>query len=539
MMCVCAIILVILINLGKSGNPQRFDQVTRLSEGWYYMEGNEKVYVTLPARIRQEKGEALVLCYEGLEREKTGAALTTRAAGYRLKITAGERVLYQYEDTFFPRNRQMASKVNCTARLPENFDGEKISFTYYNTNGGIYEIPEIYAGSDMAVLFYQCAKDAAMLITVFVLAVLGILAVCIAVYIKHKGVREKRFLDIACFLFFCVCWFVTDSSLAQALGGSSPMIRYISFYAFMLLAVPMLHFVKDTEGMQKYPVIDLVLAGFYINVVAQSVLNFFGVFTFVDMLFVTHLLLMAGIIAVITVLIREYKEDGSKELFTILQSFIVVAGGGALALVLYWVLRISCYEIFFECGIVVMIILLIRSLLDTMVQNLKFKTEIMVYQRLANEDIMTGMKNRRAFDTMLARIKEEIDTRQNPFLIFMDVNKLKNINDSMGHDVGDEVIIAAAKTIEKAYGKDGQCFRIGGDEFCAILMDTNETEEELSERLDTEIRRYNKTCSKYQLSVARGISSLRDEKGRLKTISDWKREADLNMYADKGWVKRT
>lgn len=49
MMCVCAIILVILINLGKSGNPQRFDQVTRLSEGWYYMEGNEKVYVTLPA----------------------------------------------------------------------------------------------------------------------------------------------------------------------------------------------------------------------------------------------------------------------------------------------------------------------------------------------------------------------------------------------------------------------------------------------------------------------------------------------------------
>lgn len=114
-----------------------------------------------------------------------------------------------------------------------------------------------------------------------------------------------------------------------------------------------------------------MLAGFYINVVAQSVLNFFGVFTFVDMLFVTHLLLMAGIIAVITVLIREYKGNGSKELFTILQSFIVVAGGGALALVLYWVLRISCYEIFFECGIVVMIILLIRSLLDTMVQNLK------------------------------------------------------------------------------------------------------------------------------------------------------------------------
>ncbi len=361
----------------------------------------------------------------------------------------------------------------------------------------------------------------------------------IAIYIRHMGVYEKRFLDIAYFLLLCVCWFLTDSSLAQAIGGSSPAIRYISFYAFMLLAVPMLHFVKDTEGMQKYPVIDGVIFVFYANAILQGILNYFGIFNFVDMLFVTHLLLVGGIAVVVRLLVCEYMKDKSKELFTILQSFMVVAGGGVLALILYWLLKISYYEVFFEGGIIIMIILLMRSLVDRMVQNLRFKTESVIYQRLANEDMMTGMRNRRAFDALMTEIQEKAASYQNPFLIFMDINKLKDINDRLGHNMGDEAIIATAGILQKAYGKEGQCFRIGGDEFCAVFTEGEFTEEELSSKLDTEIRQYNKGCSKYQLSVARGISSLRDDKGTLKTISDWKKEADLKMYADKGWVKRT
>ena len=120
----------------------------------------------------------------------------------------------------------------------------------------------------------------------------------------------------------------------------------------------------------------------------------------------------------------------------------------------------------------------------------------------------------------------------------MDLNQLKNINDTFGHHTGDELIIAAARCIEKAFGSMGTCYRIGGDEFCAVLPNISLSEQQLSEKLDEEIRFYNSICSKFRISLARGISNIRNEDGSLKTVSDWKSDADLKMYQNKGWIKR-
>jgi hypothetical protein len=64
------------------------------------------------------------------------------------------------------------------------------------------------------------------------------------------------------------------------------------------------------------------------------------------------------------------------------------------------------------------------------------------------------------------------------------------------------------------------------------------TERELSGMLDAQVKKCNLTLSSYQVSMAVGISNIRDEQGHLKTVSDWKGEADLKMYDNKGWVRR-
>ena len=351
---------------------------------------------------------------------------------------------------------------------------------------------------------------------------------------------EKRFANISYFLFFCGCWFLTDSSTVQTFSGSSPVIRYLSFYAFMLLAIPMLHLVKNTGNMKEYRVIDYFIYAFYINAFAQSVLNYAGIVDLVDMLFVTHLLLAAGVVVLVILLWKEYQKENSKELLYILGSFGAVGSGGVLALLLYWILRISYYDVFFDVGIILFIVLLIRDLMIVSVNNFQFKTEMMVYQRLAKEDKLTGLKNRRAFDEMMEGLAMHASTYENIFLIFMDLNQLKEINDRFGHGVGDEIVIGAARCIEKAFQPYGECFRIGGDEFCAVLTNPALSEEELNSRLDQEIEIYNRgvNLGRMQLSIARGISSIRYEDGKLKSTGDWKREADLNMYKNKGWVRR-
>ena len=121
---------------------------------------------------------------------------------------------------------------------------------------------------------------------------------------------------------------------------------------------------------------------------------------------------------------------------------------------------------------------------------------------------------------------------QNIALVFMDLNGLKKINDTYGHNAGDEMIIASAGCIKNTFSHMGFSYRIGGDEFCVILPNPTGTEEEWFEKMDQEILRYN-NGSRYKISLARGVSYIRDENADLKTVSDWKYEADQNMYKDK------
>lgn len=101
-----------------------------------------------------------------------------------------------------------------------------------------------------------------------------------------------------------------------------------------------------------------------------------------------------------------------------------------MSLILYWLLEITYYDMIFDLGIVVFIVILFFRIIITTIANMRYKTEMEVYQRLAREDGLTGMKNRRAFEEYLDNLEESAYTCKNVALFFMDLNKLKEINDS-------------------------------------------------------------------------------------------------------------
>jgi diguanylate cyclase (GGDEF)-like protein len=89
--------------------------------------------------------------------------------------------------------------------------------------------------------------------------------------------------------------------------------------------------------------------------------------------------------------------------------------------------------------------------------------------QLAISDSLTGAYNRRGYEEQMAAFGEEDET-QSPFaLLLFDIDHFKSINDRFGHELGDEVIILAARAAEKALRKGDQVFRIGGDEFACFL----------------------------------------------------------------------
>ncbi|MBB3407192.1 diguanylate cyclase (GGDEF)-like protein/PAS domain S-box-containing protein [Rhizobium sp. BK316] len=87
--------------------------------------------------------------------------------------------------------------------------------------------------------------------------------------------------------------------------------------------------------------------------------------------------------------------------------------------------------------------------------------------RAANADPLTGLANRAAYNAHMQRLAAA--DASSIGLLLIDVDRLKQINDTLGHATGDLLLKGVASRLDERLGKRGKVFRLGGDEFCVIL----------------------------------------------------------------------
>ncbi|MBR4724919.1 MAG: GGDEF domain-containing protein, partial [Lachnospiraceae bacterium] len=113
--------------------------------------------------------------------------------------------------------------------------------------------------------------------------------------------------------------------------------------------------------------------------------------------------------------------------------------------------------------------------------------------------------------------------------ISLDLNGLKTVNDNFGHDAGDRLIKGAADCMVRAFGVYGRVYRIGGDEFAAIVFTDRSMEDIVSG-----YRKINEGWSKvndFDLEVSCGYVSARDYADL--SVEELSKLADSEMYKDK------
>lgn len=137
-------------------------------------------------------------------------------------------------------------------------------------------------------------------------------------------------------------------------------------------------------------------------------------------------------------------------------------------------------------------------------------------------DALTGFRNRKAYYKDIAILERDADMSQRSVgVIFADVNGLKKINDSMGHEAGDDLIASVAEKITTVFTK-ARCYRFGGDEF--VILSFDKKKEIFQEKLTELSRLWDDDCSASIGSV--WLEHANDiEKSVLK--------ADKMMYMDK------
>ncbi|MEG4590193.1 diguanylate cyclase [Microcoleus sp. MOSTC5] len=128
-------------------------------------------------------------------------------------------------------------------------------------------------------------------------------------------------------------------------------------------------------------------------------------------------------------------------------------------------------------------------------------------RQLSLTDELTQLHNRRGF-FVLAQQQLKVVRRQKSSccLLFVDLDGLKQLNDNMGHEVGDRAIADAAEILKETCRSSDIVARLGGDEFVIFALNYLENAEELVVRLQANIARFNHESNRcYQLSMSIGI----------------------------------
>lgn len=156
---------------------------------------------------------------------------------------------------------------------------------------------------------------------------------------------------------------------------------------------------------------------------------------------------------------------------------------------------------------------------------------------LAYRDSLTGVKNQTAYQDAEKRLEEQMRSGQPEFaVVVLDINGLKQVNDTYGHDFGDILIIDSSRLICRSF-KRSPVYRIGGDEFVVILENDDLAHyQQLLQAFEANIVEHNKTIhGEYQVSIARGIA-IYDYETDLVFGNVFKR-ADDAMYQNKREMK--
>lgn len=536
--CILLIVTLLLIFvriLYQPGTESERGELYTFSNGWYQLKDGKKTELKLPCFVTADKDGQIILYNDMLSEADKGKILSIRGIQDQLEVCIGDRLLYQYKDNRFEKNRQMKGKIWADISLPEKIGQEVLSISYETKkNARLY----VYAPmiGEFCFLFRQHLLESIFSILMILgMTGLGIVSVIVFLYTRHRQIVEKKFLNVALFLILCSLWCIFDSGIYQMYGSQNAAGTLISFYAFMTMPVPMLLFVQNTvsESVRWIPQVWIFLL--YANAVLQGFLYFLFRIPFIDMLFITHLLLFTGVVSMILLLWKEYRKTQEKEVNLCLKAFGVLGISGVIALVLYWVLSIYWYESIFQFGILLYIAVLFWGLLCKVSNNIQFCLEQEVYRRMSLEDRMTDMKNRKSFEMYLEEIQEGAILLENVLLLFVKIAELKKINDISGRQMGDETVIRTARSIQSAersvLEQQAVSFRVDGGEFAIIVKNPQKTPEEWEHFIKEEMK---EECGNRQpVRLKFGYSYLRKKNGSLLSFSDWKQQADDMLCSNK------
>lgn len=464
-------------------------------------------------------------------------AFVFRSIHQNVKVFIEDRLVFSLKkDTSSSFGRTPGCRWN-TVKLTLGDQGSDIRVEIepvYHIVAGV--TPAFYIGSRFTIYMSIVRQDyPSALLCVFAI-VLGVGLIVFTAFGYRNMELDKNLFMIGQSAVLLGIWKMSDTDLFGLIFRREEAISYLPYLALMLLAVPFVQYIRNLFSNSGHWIWDFV-GIFNIGVFLVSIaLQVAGIADLKEMLWLNHVSLFTVFFAIFYMLFKEVHINGWDGRLKMIAACTCacMAGFGSDILTYYLSSGVVVQNIGMFCFLVFILALGVMSLRDAnklMSIGLKAKK----YKQLAYHDQLTGLYNRAAYS---ADITKADFVSKDSIIIMFDLNDLKHCNDTYGHDKGDLYITSCAALIRQVFGNAGRCYRVGGDEFCVLIQDMEESEcGKLIGQLKEEAEKWNASHQEpFSLQIAAGFATY--DRMVDYDIGDTRRRADKMMYMDKYNMKQ-
>ena len=300
-------------------------------------------------------------------------------------------------------------------------------------------------------------------------------------WMKNGVIPEETYhslLWISLFSASVGLWFFTEAYIWAISTGAFAASGTLSYLVLSLMPLSLLGILKSI-CLKKLSSLRWIVIVAKVVLITEWIFFMTGLLDFSQMLPAIHIqcIIAASIFAVFMVWKRDLFLVGS------------VIRYGTWAVLGMLVITILTYLLggnWLLCALSTALIILASVMLSAFLRinhALRDIAQTKQYKEYALTDIMTGLKSRYAYTIFEAQ--QKVGSPSNDLhLIFLDIDRLKKTNDSLGHAAGDEMIIATSQCLKDAFGHMAECFRMGGDEFLVAMTAKSDVVQERIARFD-------------------------------------------------------
>lgn len=396
--------------------------------------------------------------------------------------------------------------------------------------------PRFYFGERQAIALDVVLRQSLTIALCVICMMMGILFSGYEFY-HHKGSKiDASIIMLGCFAVIISLWKLTDNEVAYLVFPKVQAMYMIPYLMLHLGQVPFVLFVRDLNiGARDRKIWEIPIFTSIGGAAVTIVLQLLRIFDMREMLWVIHLEIIVTAVVTFGMVFYEVRHRGlTGKLRVHILALVICTVGMFMDLVAYYMTNGMRGTIFAMLGFTVYVAVLGAYSLRSTRELINIGVKAVQFEQKAYHDQLTGLNNRTAYADYTGR---ESFSPQRCIIAVFDLNNLKKCNDVLGHEKGDIYIRQCATIIKETFGDIGQCYRMGGDEFCVILEQVSlDTCQKRIKQMEAAVVERNRLHPEIKMGIAYGYEMFDNRIDH--DLNDTSRRADKKMYAKKFEMKQ-